>query len=153
MASQGVSCRIYALRAVGGQEYNVAFMLKTRIEARGLDKVRVSSIVVLPTLKGFVFVEGSMPYEIQDLATGIKHYRGMVRGVINPDDVVSTLSKPVEINVGDVVEVIAEPFRGYRARVVGIDRQKGQVQLQLLDSSSNMPILVSIKGVRKIESK
>ncbi|WP_243666813.1 hypothetical protein [Vulcanisaeta sp. JCM 16159] len=77
-------------------------------EHKGLDKVKITAIVVLPSLKGFVFVEGSMPYEIQDLATGIKHYRGMVRGVMNVDEVVSSLAKPVEINVGDVVEIIVE---------------------------------------------
>lgn len=112
--------------------------------------------MVLPALKGFVFVEGSMPYEIQDLATGIKHYRGgMVRGgVMSVDDIVSSLAKPVEINVGDVVEIIVEPFKGYRGgKVVDIDRQRGQVYLELLDSSSTMPIIVNIKGVRKIESK
>ncbi len=96
-----------------------------------------------------------MPYEIQDLATGIKHYRGgMVRGgVMSVDDIVSSLAKPVEINVGDVVEIIVEPFKGYRGKVVDIDRQRGQVYLELLDSSSTMPIIVNIKGVRKIESK
>lgn len=115
-AEQAMSCRVYALRAVGNQEYNVAFMLKARAEHKGLDKVKITAIVVLPSLKGFVFVEGSMPYEIQDLATGIKHYRGMVRGVMNVDEVVSSLAKPVEINVGDVVEIIVEPFRDIEAR-------------------------------------
>ncbi|MGC9152589.1 MAG: transcription elongation factor Spt5 [Vulcanisaeta sp.] len=150
---QALSCRVYALRAVGNQEYNVAFMLKARAEHKGLDKVRISAIVVLPALKGFVFVEGSMPYEIQDLATGIKHYRGMVRGVMSVDELLSSLAKPVEINVGDVVEIIVEPFRGYKGRVVDIDKQRGQVYLELLDSSSTMPIIVNLKGVRKIESK
>ncbi|MGC8542747.1 MAG: transcription elongation factor Spt5 [Vulcanisaeta sp.] len=150
---QALSCKVYALRAVGNQEYNVAFMLKARAEHKGLDKVRISAIVVLPALKGFVFVEGSMPYEIQDLATGIKHYRGMVRGVMSVDELLSSLAKPVEINVGDVVEIIVEPFRGYKGRVVDIDKQRGQVYLELLDSSSTMPIIVNLKGVRKIESK
>ncbi|GAB6945938.1 transcription elongation factor Spt5 [Vulcanisaeta sp. JCM 16161] len=150
---QALSCRVYALRAVGNQEYNVAFMLKARAEHKGLDKVKITAIVVLPALKGFVFVEGSMPYEIQDLATGIKHYRGMVRGVMSVDEIVNSLAKPVEINVGDVVEIIVEPFKGYRGKVVDIDRQRGQVYLELLDSSSTMPIIVNIKGVRKIEGK
>ena len=150
---QALSCRVYALRAVGNQEYNVAFMLKARAEHKGLDKVRITAIVVLPALKGFVFVEGSMPYEIQDLATGIKHYRGMVRGVMSVDEIVNSLAKPVEINVGDVVEIIVEPFKGYKGRVVDIDKQRGQVYLELLDSSSTMPIIVNIKGVRKIEGK
>ncbi|WP_243678105.1 transcription elongation factor Spt5 [Vulcanisaeta distributa] len=125
---QAMSCRVYALRAVGNQEYNVAFMLKARAEHKGLDKVKITAIVVLPALKGgFVFVEGSMPYEIQDLATGIKHYRGvMVRGVMSVDEIVNSLAKPVEINVGDVVEIIVEPFKGYRGgKVVDIDRQRG----------------------------
>jgi hypothetical protein len=36
---------------------------------------------------------------------------------------------------------------------VDIDKQKGQVYLELLDSSSTMPIIVNIKGIRKIEGK
>ena len=155
MSSQGQQpgCRVYAIRAVGGQEYGVAFMLKARAENKGLDKVKISAIVVLPTLKGFVFVEDPMPYEIQNLAMGIKHYRGMVRGVMNVDELLSSLAKPAGINVGDIVEIIVEPFRGYRGRVVDIDKEKGQVYLELLDSSSTMPIIVNIKGVRKIEGK
>ncbi|BDR90930.1 transcription elongation factor Spt5 [Vulcanisaeta souniana] len=150
---QSLACRVYALRAVGNQEYNVAFMLKSRAEHKGLDKVKISAIVVLPSLKGFVFVEGTMPYEIQDLATNIKHYRGMVRGVMNADELLGSLVKPVEISIGDVVEIIVEPFRGYRGKVVDIDKQRGQVYLELLDSSSTMPIIVNIKGVRKVEGK
>lgn len=150
---QELSCRVYALRAVGNQEYNVAFMLKARAEHRGLDKVRVTAIVVLPSLRGFVFVEGTMPYEIQELATGIKHYRGMVRGVMSVDELLSGLARPAEINVGDVVEIIVEPFKGYRGRVVDIDKEKGQVTLELLDSSSTMPIVMNLKEVRKIEGK
>ncbi len=152
-SEQSFACRVYALRAVGNQEYNVAFMLKTRAEHKGLDKVKISAIVVLPSLKGFVFVEGAMPYEIQDLAANIKHYRGMVRGVMNVDELLGSLVKPVEISIGDVVEIIVEPFRGYRGKVVDIDKQRGQVYLELLDSSSTMPIIVNIKGVRKVEGK
>lgn len=33
---QVMSCRVYALRAVGNQEYNVAFMLKARLSIRVL---------------------------------------------------------------------------------------------------------------------
>lgn len=150
---QPMDCRVYAIKAVGNQEYNVAYTLKSRVEQKGLDKVKITAIVVLPTLKGFVFVEGSMPYEIQDLATDIKHYRGMVRGVMRVDELLRGLAKPAEVNVGDVVEIIVEPFRGYRGRVVDIDKEKGQVTLELLDSPSTMPIVMNLKEIRKIESK
>lgn len=150
---QPMDCRVYAIKAVGNQEYNVAYTLKSRVEQKGLDKVKITAIVALPTLKGFVFVEGSMPYEIQDLATDIKHYRGMVRGVMSVDELLRGLAKPAEVNVGDVVEIIVEPFRGYRGKVVDIDKEKGQVTLELLDSPSTMPIVMNLKEIRKIESK
>ncbi|MFB6470504.1 MAG: transcription elongation factor Spt5 [Vulcanisaeta sp. AZ3] len=150
---QPMDCRVYVIKAVGNQEYNVAYTLKSRVEQKGLDKVKITAIVVLPTLKGFVFVEGSMPYEIQDLATDIKHYRGMVRGVMRVDELLRGLAKPAEVNVGDVVEIIVEPFRGYRGKVVDIDKEKGQVTLELLDSPSTMPIVMNLKEIRKIESK
>jgi transcriptional antiterminator NusG len=150
---QPMDCRVYVIKAVGNQEYNVAYTLKSRVEQKGLDKVKITAIVALPTLKGFVFVEGSMPYEIQDLATDIKHYRGMVRGVMSVDELLRGLAKPAEVNVGDVVEIIVEPFRGYRGKVVDIDKEKGQVTLELLDSPSTMPIVMNLKEIRKIESK
>ncbi len=146
-------CRVYAIKTVGGQECNVAFMLKGRAENRGLESLRLSAIIVLPNLKGFVFVENTTPYELQELCTGIKHYRGLVRGVMTSDEVLKSISRPIEINVGDIVEIIVEPFKGYRGKVIDVDRDRGQVHIELLDSSSTMPIIVSIKSVRKVESR
>jgi len=144
-------CRVFSLRAVGGQEYNVAFLLKTKVESKGVDKTGISALLVVPSLKGFVFVEARMPYEIQDLATGMRHFRGMVRGLVNVNELLNMISKPVEINVGDIVEIVVDPFRGYKGKVVDIDRQKNQIYLEILDSPNPMPIIVNIKGVRKIQ--
>jgi transcriptional antiterminator NusG len=62
MAEEAPRCRLVAVRAVGGQEYNVAVLIKARAESKG--DTNISSIVVLPNFKGFVFFEGAPPYEV-----------------------------------------------------------------------------------------
>ena len=148
MASEERRCRLVAIRAVGGQEYNVASLLKSRVESK--DSTNVTSIVVLPNFKGFVFVEGAPPYEVQNLAYGIKHFRGLVRGYVDAGEIVRILTRTVEVNVGDLVEVMFGGFK-YRGRVVDIDRQSNKVRVELTDAPNPMPVWVSIKYVRKVQ--
>ncbi len=139
------------VRTVGGQEYNVALILKTRIETKNVD---IPSIVILPRLKGVIFVESAFPFVVQNLITGIKHCKGILRGKVPLSEILKVIFKPVEIpSVGDVVEIISGPFKGYRGRVVDVDREQETVTIEILDAASPMPIVLRIKDVRIVERR
>ncbi len=144
------TCYLTIVRTVSGQEYNIAFLIKARIENRKLD---IPSIIVIPNLKGFVFVETELQYLVQNLIYGLKHTKGIIRGKVLADEVLNILTKPVQVNVGDLVEIIAGPFRGFKAKVTDVDSESGTVRLEIIDASSPMPVTLSIREIRRIEQR
>ncbi len=138
------------VRTVGGQEYNVALIMKARIESKNLG---IPSIIILPQLKGLIFLERGLPHIVQNLITGIKHCRGMLRGKVPLSEIIKAISRPVEIHVGDIVEIVSGPFRGYKGKVMDIDSESGTVTIEIMDAASPMPITLRIKDVRLLERK
>ncbi|MEM4662167.1 MAG: KOW motif-containing protein, partial [Desulfurococcaceae archaeon] len=54
-----------------------------------------------------------------------------------------------EIAVGDEVEIARGPFRGMRARIVSIDKNKSTVTVNLLEATFSIPITIPINYVKK----
>lgn len=149
-------CVFVGIRVVAGQEYNVASILKTRLDL--MDNVRrkyynVASIVVPPNVQGQVYLETQHPYVAVDLSSGIKQYRGLMPGRVQLDELMKLIKREVKVKVNDVVEIISEPFRGFRARVVDVDERSGTVKLVLFDTATNIPVTLPIKSIRVIEEK
>ena len=144
------ACFFTVVRTVGGQEYNVALILKARIESKKLD---IPSLVVLPRLKGLVFVETSLPFLVQNIAYGIKHCKGILRGKVPVDELLKVIFKPIEVRVGDIVEIVSGPFRGCKGKVIDVDLERESVTVELIDAASPMPIELRIKDVKVVERR
>jgi len=146
--------RFYALRVTQGQEYNIAYLLYRRATA---GDYKVYSILVIPTLKGLVFVESDALYEAQRLAYGLKHVRGVIRGAVSLAEMEKTLKpRPLveQLNIGDIVEIVRGPFTGLRGKIVGIDKSRNEVKVELVEAVFVLPITISaddLKVVKKAE--
>ncbi|ABL77814.1 transcription elongation factor Spt5 [Thermofilum pendens] len=143
--------RFYALRVTSGQEYNVAQLLYRRAAS---GKYKVYSILVVPGLKGMVFVESDALYEAQRLAYGLKHVRGVVRGAVSLQEMEGLLKpKPLvdQLNVGDFVEIIRGPFTGMRGRIVGIDKSRNEVKVELAEAVFVLPVTINADDIKVIK--
>jgi len=54
------------------------------------------------------------------------------------------------IEVGDIVEMIADQFKKEKAKVTRIDKKKGEVIVSLLGAAVPIPVTVKIDNVRVI---
>jgi len=144
------SCSIHAVSTIGGQEYNVALLLKLRAEA---GKLPIYSIVVT-NLKGLIFVESAGPHVVDLAGRGVKHFKGRMRGKVDVDELVSMVFRRPsyeEFNVGDTVEIVAGPLKGHRARVVSVDASKRTIRVELLDATIPLPLDLRIDDVKKVK--
>jgi transcriptional antiterminator NusG len=60
----------------------------------------------------------------------------------------------IEVDVGDIVEVIGGPFKGEKGKVVRYDKAKREIVIELLEVTVPIPITVSVefvKVVKKVE--
>lgn len=138
----------FAVRTTAGQELNVLLMLEVRARTAGLP---IYSIVSLPNLKGYVVMETPGLHVVYEAIRGLKHIKGKASGTLKWEALESLLKPKSLIDMlkeGEEVEIIAGPFRGMRARVVGVDKVKNEVSLSVLEASYPLTITVPIDYIR-----
>ncbi|WP_456420122.1 transcription elongation factor Spt5 [Methanocaldococcus infernus] len=144
---------IFAVRTMGRQEKNVALLLSAKAEKENLN---VSSILASDQLKGYIFVEVDNEEELKTLIKGVPKVKGYVRGVIPLEEIEPLLSpKKIveEIEKGDVVEIVAGPFKGERAKVIRVDKNKEEITLELINATVPIPITLPVESIRVVSKK
>lgn len=151
---------IYVLKVTANQEKVVSEMLYreavSRSKNRSEEGERIYAILYTTGLKGYVLVEAENPGAVEDLARDIPKTRGLLlhkkgdlnsAGVISIEELEKTLMPaPIikEINKGDLIELIAGPFKGEKARVAKIDQSKNEITVELIEAA--VPIPITVKG-------
>jgi len=157
MSSQTLSARIFAVKTTGGQEKTVAKFVGDRLEKKKQEgkESQVYSILVLEAQKSYVFFEAPNAQAVSDAISGFKHVKGMVPGYIQFADIEKFLvDKSIisDVGVGDVIEIVAGPFKGMRAKINRVEPQRSEVTVMLLDAPYQLPVTVDV-GFIKIISR
>ena len=129
MSENKQSTMIFAVRTTAGQERNVSKLIAGRAEA---NKIPIKAILVLDSLKGYIFIEAEGPHIVEQAISGIKHVKSRVPGLVSFEEIEKYIVvKPVieELSIDDLVEVIGGPFKGMRAKITNIDRDKEELSL------------------------
>jgi len=155
--SQTISTRIFAVKTTGGQEKTVAKFVGDRLEKKKQEgkESQVYSILVLEAQKSYVFFEAPNAQAVSDAISGFKHVKGMVPGYIQFSDIEKFLvDKSIisDVGVGDVIEIVAGPFKGMRAKINRVEPQRSEVTVMLLDAPYQLPVTVDV-GFIKIVSR
>jgi transcriptional antiterminator NusG len=110
-------------------------------------------------MRGYIFIEACNPDALQELLKGVKKVRGIVRGEggrIPMEQIEHFLApKPLVSGIveGNIVELIAGPFKGEKARVQQIDEAKEEITVELFEAMISIPITVRGDHVRVIEKE
>jgi transcriptional antiterminator NusG len=143
---------IYTVKTVVGRERVVLDAISAKCKTH---KLNIKSLFHLEEIKGYVFVEG----ELRDVERAIKaipHIRGLMKKPIEISKLEMFLQPKkveIELNVGDVVEVIGGPFKGEKGKIVRYDKTKRECTLELLEVAVPIPLTVSADLVKIIEKK
>ncbi len=142
--------KFFLVKTVGGQEESVARIAEIKIRNSG-GKIRVKSIIIPSGMKGTLIVEAERYTDVYNAFEGIKNFKKVLPGLVQENEVRNLVSeeKVEELQVGDMVEIIAGPFKGMKAKVVNI-REKDEVVIHLSDTSASpIPIVISKDYLRK----
>jgi transcriptional antiterminator NusG len=145
---------IFAIKTSIGHEKMVANWLAIRARKR---KLEVYAILSPPKLRGYLLLEGVKNKEaLQDLIKGVQHARSVVDGSSSLDEIEHFLTpKPLVsgIEEGDVVEIIAGPFKGEKAKVTQIDESKEEITVELFEAMVSIPVTIRGDHVRILEKE
>ena len=150
--------RFFAVNSTGGQERNVAKFVGNRLERDETENSVISSairsIVVIDSLKGYVFFEAPNAQVVSDAISGFKHVKNMIPGIVPYEDIekfLVTRSIVSEISINDIVEITNGPFKNMKARISRVEAVRSEVTIMLLDAPYQLPVTIDVNGIRIVE--
>jgi len=145
-----VKSNVYTIRTTLGRENVVLDFLTSRIKAQ---KIGIKSMMHPPELKGYIFIEGEIEH-IQKAIQGIPHVRGLMATPVEIEKLQQFMQPKIiqlELNIGDIVEIMTSPFKGDKARVARVDKTKNEVTLELLEAGVPIPVKVNMEFLKVLE--
>jgi len=107
-------------------------------------------------LEGYVFMEAMNTDLVRETCRGVRKAKGLVDGETKLSEIEHFLTpKPLVsgISEGDVVELVAGPFKGEKARVQKIDESKEEITVELFEATVPIPVTVRGDSVRVLEKE
>ena len=144
---------ILALKTSIGHERDVADGIGAKAKTGRSD---ISAILAPTNLRGYVLIEGMNTDRMRDTVKGVRKAHSFVDGEMNFMEIDHYLApKPLVSGImeGDVVELVAGPFKGEKARVQNIDEAKEEITVELFEAMVPIPVTVRGDHVRVLEKE
>jgi transcriptional antiterminator NusG len=139
---------ILTVRVTRGREKTVLETLDSRVKAM---KINIKAIFYPEEISGYIFVEGDEK-DIEELVKNVRHVRGLIKKDVSAKELEKFLSeekKEIELEKGDIVEIISGPFKDELAKVDRVDKINRQIVVELLETAVPIPITIDADIVRK----
>ncbi|MDR5672409.1 Transcription antiterminator NusG [Halalkaliarchaeum sp. AArc-CO] len=140
---------LFAVKTTASQEMTVADMIANREEDE------IHAVLAPDSLTSYVMVESDNIAVIERIMDEIPHARSIIPGESSMAEVEHFLSPTPDVEgiaEGDIVELIAGPFKGEKARVQRIDEGKDQVTVELYEATVPIPVTVRGDQIRVLDS-
>ena len=140
---------IFAVKTTASQEETVADMIINREEKS------IHAALAPDSVTSYVMVEADEEAVFERILDEIPHARGVVPGQTSMAEVEHFLSPTPDVEgiaEGDIVELIAGPFKGEKAQVQRIDEGKDQVTVELYEATVPIPVTVRGDQIRVLDS-
>ena len=141
---------LFIIKVTTNKEDKAIDMISDRSQKKNLN---VSALVRPHGLKGYIILEATDRDSAEEAAYDLPYVKGIIGKTITYEEIKNMLEPKIEnikIEIGDIVEMIAEPFKNEKAKVTRIDKQKGEVVVSLLGASVPIPVTVKLDNVKVI---
>ena len=145
-----VSNHIFSLRTTANREDQVLDFLSSNAKKK---KLEVFSVIRPHGLRGYIFVEAATRSDAEQAAYGIPYARGILPKEIGYDEIehmLDQVKKEVNIQKGDIGEIISGPFKREKAKITRVDQAKEEVVVELLESAVPIPITLKFDAIKVI---
>jgi len=141
---------IFIVKVTTNKEERVLDMISERAQKKGLN---VFSVLRPHGLRGYVLMEAEDRESAEEAAFDLPYVKGIIGKTINYEEIKNMIepsATTISIKEGDIVEMISEPFKKEKAKVIRIDKQKDEVVVSLLGAVVPLPVTVRLDNVKVI---
>jgi transcriptional antiterminator NusG len=141
---------IYIIKVTTNKEDRALEMIGDRARKKQL---AVQAVVRPHGLKGYLILEAEDRDAAEEAAYNLPYVKGILGQAVPYEEVQSMLepkAEEVNIEANDIVEMIGHTFKGEKAKVTRVDKQKGEVVVSLLGASVPIPVTVKMEHIKVI---
>lgn len=141
---------IFVIKVTTNKEERALDLIAERVNKKQLN---IFSVSRPHGLRGYILLEAEDRDSAEEAAFNLPYVKGIVGKTISYEEVKSMLEPEIvnmNIQKDDIVEIISEPFKKEKAKVLRIDEQKGELVVSLLGAVVPMPVTIKIDNVRVI---
>ena len=141
---------IFILKVSTNKEEQALELITDRVEKKNLN---VFAVARPHGLRGYILIEADSKDTVEEASYNLSYVKGLLPKTVVYEDIKNMIVPEVaviNIEKGDIVEIIAEPFKKEKAKVVRVDRLKEEVVVELLEATVPIPITVKLDNVRVI---
>lgn len=142
--------QIFIIKVTTNKEDRALELISEKIHKKGLN---IYSLSRPHGLRGYIFLEAAERDSAEEASYNLPYVKGIIGKTVSYEEIKNML-EPVleEINIekGDVVEIIGEPFKKEKAKVIRIDKSKGEAVVTLLAAVVPIPVTVKLDNIKVI---
>jgi len=141
---------IFIIKVTTNKEERAVDMIAERAEKK---KLNVFSVSRPHGLRGYVLLEAEDRESAEESVFNLPYVKGIIGRTIGYAEIKNMIepsATTVTIKDGDIVEILSEPFKKEKAKVLRIDKQKGEVVVSLLGAVVPLPVTIKLDNIKVI---
>src|SRR3989344_1448718 len=142
--------KLFILKTTANREDQVMDFVSDNAPKKNTE---VYALVKPHGLRGYIIIEAKSKEEAEEACRGIPYAKGILPSTVEYEKISHMLEQvKIEVNMqkGDIVEIISGPFKREKAKITRIDQQKEEVIVELLEAAVPIPITVKLDSVKVI---
>ena len=141
---------IFIVKVTTNKEEKVVDLVAAQVLKK---KLRVFSIARPHGLRGYILLEAKERESAEEACFNLPYVKGIIGKTVDYEEVKNMIEPAVvavNIEKDDIVEILSEPFKKEKAKVLRIDKQKGEVVVSLLGAVVQIPVTIKLENVKVI---
>jgi len=141
---------LFIIKVTTNKEESVMNMIREKSEKKHL---QVYSLARPHGLKGYIILEAADKDSAEEAVFNSPYVKGILRKNVTYEEIKSMLQPNIEemnIEKNDIVEIISEPFKKEKAKVIRVDKQKGEAIVTLLQAAIPIPVTIKLDNLKVI---
>lgn len=141
---------IFIIKVTTNKEERAVDLISDRAEKKNLN---VYSISRPHGLRGYILIEAEDRDSAEEAVFNLPYVKGIIGKTIGYEEIKNMIepsATTITIKDGDLVEILSEPFKKEKAKVLRIDKQKNEVVVSLLGAVVPLPVTIKLDNVKVI---
>ena len=141
---------IFIIKVTTNKEERALEMIVDRAQKKN---IQLYSVARPHGLRGYIILEAADRDSAEEAAFNLPYVKGIIGKTVSYEEIKNMLQPEAEdfnIEVGDIVEMIADQFKKEKAKVIRIDKKKEEVVVSLLGAAVPIPVTIKMDNVKVI---